>query len=79
MVASLSGSIVFFILTNFGVWLTDVDYAKTWAGLGECYVKAIPFFRGTVMGDLFYNLVLFGSFALIKWRKPELLAPSETQ
>lgn len=73
MVASLTGSMLFFLITNFGVWLFDADYAKNGAGIAECYIKAIPFFRGTIMGDLFYNLVLFGSYAIIKWRKPLLV------
>jgi hypothetical protein len=65
MVASLTGSMLFFFITNFGVW-THGAYGYTLAGLGKCYVAAIPFFRGTVMGDLFYNLVLFGGFALVR-------------
>lgn len=72
MVASLVGSIIFFLITNFGTWLTQDLYEHTFSGLMNCYIMAVPFFRGTVMGDLFYNLLLFGSFALIKWRFPKL-------
>lgn len=72
MVASLTGSILFFIITNFGVWVADNIYAKTYDGLVQCYVAAIPFFRGTVLGDLFYNLLLFGSYAILRWRVPAL-------
>lgn len=64
MVASLLGSFIFFMITNFGVWLVQSIYPMTGAGLRDCYVQAIPFFRGTLMGDLFYNLVFFGGFAL---------------
>lgn len=64
MVASLTGSMLFFLITNFGVW-TGGSYGYTSRGLLDCYVAAIPFFRGTVMGDLFYNLVFFAGFALI--------------
>lgn len=64
MVASLTGSMLFFFVTNFGCW-THGDYGYTGAGLANCYIAAIPFFKGTVMGDLFYNLVFFGSFALV--------------
>lgn len=66
MVASLMGSIVFFFVTNFGVWLVQNLYPMTLAGLRECYVQAIPFFRGTIIGDLFYNFIFFGGFALIR-------------
>jgi hypothetical protein len=72
MVASLTGSILFFLITNFGVWIADNIYPKTLEGLTQCYIAAIPFFRGTVLGDLFYNLLLFGSYAVIRWRVPAL-------
>lgn len=69
MVASLTGSMLFFFITNFGVWLNGF-YGYTLSGMGQCYVAAIPFFKGTVMGDLFYNLVFFGGFALIRKAAP---------
>ncbi|MBL0342084.1 MAG: hypothetical protein IPP71_14860 [Bacteroidetes bacterium] len=72
MVASLVGSILFFFITNFGTWLMYDIYPKSGQGLVSCYIAGIPFFRGTIMGDLFYNLILFGSFALAKWRFPVL-------
>ena len=74
MVASLVSSIAFFLITNFGTWLMWDIYPKTGAGLISCYIAGIPFFKGTIMGDLFFNLALFGSFALAKWRFPVLAA-----
>lgn len=71
MVASLTGSIIFFLLTNFGTWTTGY-YGYTSTGLMNCYVAAIPFFKGTLMGDLFYNIVFFGGFALARWMSPVL-------
>jgi hypothetical protein len=63
---SLLSSILFFAITNFGVWLTGGGwfYPKTWQGLVECYTLAIPFFRNTLAGDLLYTGVLFGLFEL---------------
>ena len=62
---SLAGSILFFIVTNFGVWVfSTVTYPHTLAGLAACYVAAIPFFRNTVIGDLVYVTSLFGVFEL---------------
>lgn len=58
---SLISSIVFFIVSNFVVWLGGW-YGYSIAGLGACFVAAIPFFHNTVGGDLFYNAVLFGSY-----------------
>lgn len=72
MVASLISSILFFFLTNFGTWLMYDMYPKSMQGLLMCYIAGIPFFKGTIMGDLFYNLVLFGSFALARWKFPVL-------
>lgn len=72
MVASLTGSILFFFITNFGTWTTGL-YGYTLEGLRNCYVAAIPFFRGTIMGDLFYNTLFFGGFALLRWAKPSLI------
>jgi hypothetical protein len=62
--AALIGSVQFFIITNFGVWLVGNLYPKTLAGLLSCYVAAIPFFRNTLAGDAAYTLVLFVGFAL---------------
>jgi hypothetical protein len=70
MVCSLVGSMVFFFITNFGVWIGSGMYALTGTGLVDCYIQAIPFFGGTIMGDLFYNLILFGAYAIAKWRFP---------
>ena len=61
---SLLSSVLFFVVTNFGVWLGFATYETSWAGLCECYVAAIPFFRYTLAGDLFFAIVLFGSYAL---------------
>jgi hypothetical protein len=74
IVASLVSSVVFFLITNFGSWLMYDMYPKTIGGLVSSYISGIPFFRGTLMGDLFYNVLLFGVFALAKWRYPVLAA-----
>ena len=71
--ASLAGSVTFFLFTNFGVWLAGAMYPKTLAGLGACYVAALPFFRNTVLGDLFYVALLFGSYRWLRQR-PRALA-----
>jgi hypothetical protein len=54
----LLSSVVFFIVTNFGVWL--LGYPKTIDGLILCYTMAIPFFGYSILGDLFfYNLLKY--------------------
>ena len=66
--AALASSILFFLLTNFGVWALGSMYPKTLGGLIACYVAAVPFFRNTVLGDAFYTVLLFGGFALAERR-----------
>ena len=56
----LISSIVFFIISNFGVWL--IGYPKTVSGIVMCYTAAIPFFINTILGDLFYSYILKYSF-----------------
>jgi len=62
--AAVASSVLFFILTNFGMWLFSGIYPVTREGLIACYVAAIPFFQNTLAGDLFYTALLFGGFAL---------------
>ena len=62
---SLTGSVLFFVITNFAVWSGTPWYSKNLAGLLQCYYLAIPFFRNTVLGDLFYVGVFFGLYELI--------------
>lgn len=71
---ALSGSIVFFVVTNFAVWAvgSGMYYPKSIEGLMMCYTAAIPFFHYTLLGDLFYSGVFFGSFAVAKRSFPSL-------
>jgi len=61
--AALVGSLQFFVITNFAVWATSHLYPRTLAGLGECYLLAIPFFGWTLAGDIAYVTLLFGLHA----------------
>ena len=69
---SLAGSMLFFVVTNFGAWLSDPFYPKTAAGLIVAYVAGVPFFQWTVLGTLFYSALLFGGFELLRSRVPAL-------
>ena len=69
---SLAGSVLFFVVTNFGAWLSDPAYPKTAAGLAAAYVAGIPFFQWTVLGTLVYAALLFGAFELLRNRMPAL-------
>ncbi len=61
---TLAGSILFFVMTNFGVWVGGY-YPFTLEGFVTCYVAAIPFFRNTLAGDFFYVAVLFGMYEVV--------------
>jgi len=69
--AALTGSISFFLISNFGVWAATAMYPRTVAGLMSCYAAGIPFFRHTVEGDLVYTAAMFGlpiaAAALSRW------------
>lgn len=52
--ACLSGSVSFFVITNFAVWAFSSMYSKNISGLIASYGLAVPFFRNTILGDLFY-------------------------
>lgn len=69
--AAVISSVLFFAITNLGMWLFSGIYPPTLAGFEACYVAAIPFFQNTVAGDLFYATFLFGGFRII-----ELIAPA---
>ncbi len=72
LIGSLSASVIFFTVSNFGVWLSDPDYPLNIGGLILCYEMAIPFFHNTLLGDFVYSAVLFGGFEYAKTRMPEL-------
>ena len=72
--AAVASSVLFFVVTDFGVWLSSGMYPQTMSGLAACYVAAVPFFQNTLAGDLFFAAILFGGFALFEQRLPALRA-----
>jgi len=70
--AAVASAVLFFILTNFGVWALGTLYPKTLIGLSECYAVAIPFFHNTLLSDLVYSALLFGGLALAEKQWPIL-------
>ena len=69
---TLTGSLLFYFITNGAVWAFTPLYAKTFQGMLECYVMGLPFFRGTVLGDFFYVGVLFGGYEAVRYFLPQL-------
>ncbi|MEY2916372.1 MAG: hypothetical protein RIS73_86 [Bacteroidota bacterium] len=75
LLACIWSGAIFFILSNFGVWLTGIYYPKTFTGLIACYAAAVPFYKNelfgnmllnTFMSNMFFTALLFGAYALIK-------------
>jgi hypothetical protein len=61
---AVSGSAVFYLSTNLAVWAFSPLYERTLAGLGQCYLVALPFARNTLAGDLFWSAAFFGAYVL---------------
>ena len=65
LTSSVLGALMFFLLTNFAVWAFTGWYAKSFSGIIQCYIMALPFFRNTLLGALFYSTVFFGAYEII--------------
>ncbi|MCX6251746.1 MAG: hypothetical protein NTX61_13470 [Bacteroidetes bacterium] len=82
LLAAISSSVIFFLITNFSAWLASPFYPQTFTGLGECYVAGLAFFRdqshglsfflNDVMGTVFFSSVFYGIFYLAWMRFPVL-------
>jgi hypothetical protein len=82
VLASFSSAVIFFLITNFAAWLASPFYPQTPAGLAECYVAGLMFFRDTtngfsfflndLLGTTFFSAVFYGAFYLVQMRFPVL-------
>ncbi|MDP1880896.1 MAG: hypothetical protein Q8K60_08150 [Parachlamydiaceae bacterium] len=65
---SLGASVILYLISDFGVWLTSGMYEKSFNGLILCYTAALPYLRNLILGDLFYSgaLYLIGAFLIAK-------------
>ena len=63
---SLLASVIFYVLTNFSVFISSPLYSKTFVGLIECYTLAIPFFLNTLIGNVVYSLIMFYGFKFVQ-------------
>jgi|SRR6056300_973614 hypothetical protein len=61
LVNCIVAPIIFFIITNFGVW-TSGYYGLTLEGLIACYIAAIPFFHMTLLGTIVYTGLFYGLY-----------------
>jgi hypothetical protein len=63
---ALASSLLFFAASNLAVWAFSGMYALDFKGLVQCYVLALPFLQNTVMGDVVWTAVLFGSWWMVQ-------------
>jgi len=64
--SALGASVLFFIVTNVGSWLTYPIYSKDLAGLSAAFTAAVPFYQNTWVSSVLFSTVLFGSYELYK-------------
>ena len=62
ILTGVGASVLFFIVTNFGVWATGTMYPHTAAGLWTCFVKGIEFYRNTFISDILFTPALFMAY-----------------
>ncbi|MEZ5084397.1 MAG: DUF6580 family putative transport protein [Bacteroidales bacterium] len=72
LLATLSSSLLFFVITNFATWIGTPMYPKNIVGLMECYAAGLPFLNNGILGDLFFSTVFFGGFYFAQKRFPVL-------
>ena len=64
--ATVVSSVLFFLLTNLGAWMTSGLYARSAEGLMQAYVAGIPFFQNSLLGNLVFVAVIFGGYHLLQ-------------
>jgi hypothetical protein len=69
----ITGSFLFFLITNAAVWYGASFYSQDLGGLMDSYVAGLPFFRGTLAGDMLFTTALFGSYKLAEIKFPSLV------
>lgn len=76
---AVGAAVIFFIVSNFGVWVEGKLYPHTWQGLVDCYTMAIPFFKASLMADLAYSIALFSAYAIAAQPKKARLTEQPEQ
>ncbi|UCB54276.1 MAG: hypothetical protein JSW45_10005 [Thiotrichales bacterium] len=71
-IAVIASSLLFFMITNFGAWVTSGLYPMTAEGLLQAYVAGIPFLQNSLLGNAVFVTLLFGGFTLLQRNVPAL-------
>ena len=62
--SSLLSSTIFYLTTNFPIWVSGTTYTHDARGLAQCYIAAIPFFGNTIASDLLFTAIFFSLYAV---------------
>lgn len=71
---SVSSSLIFFVISNFGVWVGSGLYSLNFIGFTSCYINALPFYYNTLISFVLYSYLLIGAFYLVQ-RKYKSVKP----
>lgn len=75
--SSLGTSVLFFLISNFGVWFEGILYPRDFSGLLNCYMMALPFFENQLAADLIFSAAVFSLHAFINNRINEVQLTSQ--
>ena len=71
--ASIAGPTVYFLISNFAVWLGGGGFGhpKNMTGLVACMTDGLPFYKNSLVGTLLFSAILFGSYYLISTKSKQ--------
>lgn len=75
---AIAGETLYFLITNLGEWRFSPTYTKDLAGLGQCYLMALPFFRLSLASTLVFTTMIFSPFILKERKARAIAAESST-
>ena len=68
LIASVAGPSVFFLISNFAVWIGGGMYPPTFGGLAACFVAAVPFYGNSLISGVLFSGILFGAYGFYRRR-----------
>ena len=82
LAGSITVSVLFFLIANWAVWQFTSWYPSSFEGLIQSYIMALPFFRNTLAGNIFYTLAIFGAyegaFIWVRYRKAPCVSKNKS-
>ena len=62
LIYSVTGVIIFYLISNFGVWFLSKNYEENIQGLISCYIAGLPFLKNSLFSTIFYTYLTFSIF-----------------